>query len=269
MLKYDFMLRAFLAGAMLAIIIPMIGVVMINRRTSMIGDALSHSSLSGVAIGLILGVNPLWTSLIICILASFAIEIIRRRFDQYGDMATAIVMSAGIGLAAVLSDFTPGGTSFESFMFGSITTVGKDDLILIGIIFVVVLVVSLYFYNALLYNSINPMMSRLSGVRTDLVDSFFTLITAITVAISAKTVGALMITSLMVIPVATSLLVSKSYKSSYILSIILSLLFMISGISLSFYKGVKPGGAIVLIAIGFLIIVSLLSLIRKKIMVKK
>ena len=85
------------------------------------------------------------------IIASFAIEIIRRRFDQYGDMATAIVMSTGIGLAAVLSDFTPGGTSFESFMFGSITTVSVDDLILVGVIFVLVVVVSLYFYNALLF----------------------------------------------------------------------------------------------------------------------
>lgn len=269
MLSYDFMQRALLVGLMLSIIIPMIGIVMINRKTSMIGDALSHSSLSGIAIGLIFGINPLWTSLIICIIASFAIEIIRRRFDQYGDMATAIVMSTGIGLAAVLSDFTPGGTSFESFMFGSITTVSVDDLILVGVIFVLVVVVSLYFYNALLYNSINPMMSRLSGVRTDLVDSIFTLMTAITVAISAKTVGALMITSLMVIPVATSLLVTKSYKSSYILAIILSILFMISGITASFYLGVKLGGSIVLVAIIVLIIVSLFTMIKRKMLVRK
>ncbi|EEI82806.1 metal ABC transporter permease [Anaerococcus tetradius] len=269
MLEYDFMRRALLAGGMLAIIIPMIGVVMINRKTSMIGDALSHSSLSGVALGLIFGINPLWSSLLICVLASFAIEVIRRRFKQYGDMATAIVMSAGIGLAAVLSDFTTGGKSFESFMFGSITTVSKEDLRLIGIIFVLVLVLSLYFYNALLYNSINPMMSRLSGVKTDLVDSFFTLITAITVAISAKTVGALMISSLMVIPVASALLIAKSYKASYLIAIILSLIFMLSGISISFYQGIKPGGAIVLIAIGFLLVISLFSLIKKKILVKK
>lgn len=269
MLSYDFMQRALLVGLMLSIIIPMIGIVMINRKTSMIGDALSHSSLSGIAIGLIFGINPLWTSLIICIIASFAIEIIRRRFDQYGDMATAIVMSTGIGLAAVLSDFTPGGTSFESFMFGSITTVSVDDLILVGVIFVLVVAVSLYFYNALLYNSINPMMSRLSGVKTNLVDSIFTLMTAITVAISAKTVGALMITSLMVIPVATSLLVTKSYKSSYILAIILSILFMISGITASFYLGVKPGGSIVLVAIIVLIIVSLFTMIKRKMLVRK
>lgn len=269
MLNYDFMQRALLAGLMLSIIIPMIGIVMINRKTSMIGDALSHSSLSGIALGLIFGMNPLWSSLIVCVIASFAIEIIRRRFDQYGDMATAIVMSGGIGLAAVLSDFTPGGTSFESFMFGSITTVSKDDLILVGIIFILVVLISLYFYQALLYNSINPMMSRLSGVKTDLIDSIFTGMTAITVAISAKTVGALMISSLMVIPVATSLLITKSYKASYILSIGLSVLFMLAGITASFYLGVKPGGSIVLIAIIVLILVSIFTMIRSKLLTKK
>ncbi|MDO5047210.1 MAG: metal ABC transporter permease [Anaerococcus sp.] len=265
MLAYDFMQRALLAGLMLAIIIPMIGIVMINRKTSMIGDALSHSSLAGIALGLILGLNPLWMSLIISVIAAFAIDIIRKNFDQYGDMATAIVMSTGIGLAAVLSDFTPGGASFESFLFGSITTISRVDLISIFIIFIFVLIISYYFYYALLYNSINPLMSRLSGVKTDLVDGLFTLITAVTIAISAKTVGALMISSLMVIPVASALLLGKSYKSSYIISLILSVIFMVSGISLSYYFGLKPGGAIVLIAISFMILISLVTFIYKKI----
>ena len=113
MLEFSFMRRAFAIGIMLAIIIPMIGIIMINRKTSMIGDALSHSSLAGIGLGLIFGINPMWTSIIICIIASFAIEILRKKFPKYGDMATAIVMSTGIAIASILSDFTPGGTSFE------------------------------------------------------------------------------------------------------------------------------------------------------------
>lgn len=264
MLSYDFMRRALLAGLMISLIIPMIGMVMINRKTSMIGDALSHSSLSGIALGLIMGINPLLISLIICILSAFAIETIRKKFDQYGDMATAIVMSTGIGLAAVLSDFTPGGASFESFLFGSITTVSKEELLIIGVMFILVSFVSIYYYHGLLYNSINPLMARLSGVKIHVVDGLFTLITAITVAISVKTVGALMITSLMVIPVASALMVARSYRSTYILSLVLSLIFMLGGISISFYKGLKPGGTIVLIGITFLIIFSIIGLIRRK-----
>lgn len=265
MLSYDFMRRALAVGIMLAVIIPMIGLVMINRKTSMIGDALSHSSLAGIAMGLIFSINPMWTSLIFCILGAFAIDIIRKRFKEFGDMATAIIMSFGIGLAAILSDFAKGGKSFESYLFGSITTVSSDDLILVGIIFILVVLMSLYFYNALLFISINPIMARLAGVKVKTVNSVFTFLTAVTIAISAKIVGALMITSLMVIPVATALLTSKSYKKTYLLSLVYSVIFMLVGITISFYYGLKPGGAIVMIAIGTLVIVAICKMIEDKI----
>lgn len=265
MLSYDFMRRALVVGVMLAIIIPMIGLVMINRKTSMIGDALSHSSLAGIAMGLIFSINPMWTSLIFCVLGAFAIDIIRKKFKDFGDMATAIIMSFGIGLAAILSDFAKGGKSFESYLFGSITTVSSDDLILVGIIFALVVLISLYFYNALLFISINPIMARLAGVKVRMVNSVFTFLTAITIAISAKIVGALMITSLMVIPVATVLLISDSYKKTYILSLIFSVIFMVLGITLSFYYGLKPGGAIVMIAIATLLIVAIIKIITTKV----
>lgn len=264
MLSYDFMRRALVVGVMLAIIIPMIGLVMINRKTSMIGDALSHSSLAGIAMGLIFSINPMWTSLVFCVLGAFAIDIIRKRFKDFGDMATAIIMSFGIGLAAILSDFAKGGKSFESYLFGSITTVSSDDLILVGIIFALVVLMSLYFYNALLFISINPIMARLAGVKVRMVNSVFTFLTAITIAISAKIVGSLMITSLMVIPVATSLLISDSYKKTYLLSLIFSVIFMVLGITLSFYYGLKPGGAIVMVAIATLALVAIIRIMKNK-----
>lgn len=264
MLEFSFMRRALAVGIMLAIIIPMIGIIMINRKTSMIGDALSHSSLAGIGLGLIFSINPMWTSIIVCIIASFAIETLRKRFPKYGDMATAIVMSTGIAIASILSDFTPGGTSFESFMFGSITTVSIDDLYIVSLIFIVVLITSIYFYYGLLYTSINPVLARLAGVNTKLINNLFTFITAITVAISAKTVGALMITSLMTIPVASAMVFTKSYKSTFRLSILYSVVFMVLGITGSYYLGLKPGGAIVLIAVGFFILTSLISFIRHK-----
>ena len=92
MFQFDFMRRALLAGLMLSIMIPLIGVVMVNRKTSMIGDALSHTSLMGVAIGLIAGFNPAFGAIVIAVISAFAIEIIRKRFPQYGDMATAVIM---------------------------------------------------------------------------------------------------------------------------------------------------------------------------------
>lgn len=264
MLEFAFMRRALLIGIMLAIIIPMIGIIMINRKTSMIGDALSHSSLAGIALGLIFAINPLWTSLLVCVLASFAIEILRKKFPKYGDMATAIVMSTGIAIASILSDFTPGGTSFESFMFGSITTVSQEDLYIVIGIFLIVIISSIYLYYDLLYTSINPVLARLAGVNTKVIDSLFTFITAITVAISAKTVGALMITSLMTIPVASAMIIGKSYKKTFTISIVFSVIFMLTGIIVSYYAGLKPGGAIVLIAVGFFIILTLINYIKNR-----
>lgn len=259
MLEFAFMRRSLIIGIMLAIIIPMIGIIMINRKTSMIGDALSHSSLAGIGLGLIFGINPLWTSLIICIIASFAIESLRKKFPKYGDMATAIVMSTGIAIASILSDFTPGGTSFESFMFGSITTVSSEDVYIVLFVFLIVAISSLYLYYGLLYTSINPVLARLAGVNTRAINIFFTLLTAVTVAISAKTVGALMVTSLMTIPVAGAMVFAKSYKKMYITSIILSVIFMVSGISVSYYLGIKPGGAIVIIAVISFLLISLVN----------
>ena len=264
MLSYEFMQRALLVGLMLAIIIPMIGIVMVNRRTSMIGDALSHTALSGVALGLIIGINPVFTSIIICIVASFAIEIIRKKFKNFGDMATAIIMSLGIGLAAIMSDFTPGGTSFESFLFGSITSVTSEDVIIVSVIFILVLFFSLYLYYPLLYNSISSLMANLAGINSKLISSIFTFLTAITVAISTKTVGALMISSLMVLPVASGLLISKSYKETFIKSIIIAIIYMMAGISASFYLGIKPGGAIVVIAVFGMIISLIIQKILKR-----
>lgn len=263
MLEFAFMRRSFAIGIMLAIIIPMIGIIMINRKTSMIGDALSHSSLAGIGLGLIFGINPLWTSLLICIISSFAIEILRKKFPKYGDMATAIVMSTGIAIASILSDFTPGGTSFESFMFGSITTVSQEDVYIVLFVFLIVAISSLYLYYGLLYTSINPVLARLAGVNTRAINIFFTLLTAVTVAISAKTVGALMITSLMTIPVASAMVYTKSYKKMYINSIILSVIFMILGISVSYHFGIKPGGAIVIIAVVSFLIISLINYLKK------
>lgn len=259
MLEFAFMRRSLAIGIMLAIIIPMIGIIMINRKTSMIGDALSHSSLAGIGLGLIFGINPLWTSLIICIIASFAIESLRKKFPKYGDMATAIVMSTGIAIASILSDFTPGGTSFESFMFGSITTVSSEDVYIVLFVFFIVAISSLYLYYGLLYTSINPVLARLAGVNTSAINIFFTLLTAVTVAISAKTVGALMVTSLMTIPVAGAMVFAKSYKKMYITSIILSVIFMVSGICASYYLGIKPGGSIVIIAVISFLLISLVN----------
>lgn len=263
MLEFDFMRRSLMVGAMLAIMIPLIGVVMVNRRTSMVGDALSHTSLAGVGIGLILGFDPVLGAIAVCIFAAFSIEKIRKRFPQYGDMATAIIMSTGLGIAAILSDFAPGGNSFEAYLFGSISSVTPQDVINVFVIFVLVVLASIIFYGGLLDLAIDTNLARLSGVKIRLVNGIFTALSAITIAMAAKIVGALLVASLIVLPVATSLIVSRSYKQTYLLTVVLGLIYMLLGITISFYQDVKPGGAIVICAIVGMFITGVYSKIRK------
>ena len=263
MLSFAFMRKALLVGFMLSIMIPLIGIVMVNRKTSMIGDALSHTSLTGVGLGLILGFDPIIGSMIVCVMAAFLIETIRKRFPQYGDMATAIIMSTGLGIAAILSDFAPGGNSFESYLFGSISSVTTVDVINVSIVFVLVLIASITRYSALLSISIDPNTARLSGVNTKRINTVFTFLSAVTIALAVKMVGALMVTSLVVLPVATSLIVARSYKSTFFTTMILGVIYMMVGIILSWKFDIKPGGAIIINAVLGMLIFSIYGKFRK------
>lgn len=263
MLQFEYMQRALLAGFLLSVIIPMIGVVMVSRKTSMIGDALSHVSLAGVGLGLILAIEPLAGAIGICIFAGLLIELFRKRFPQYGDMATAVIMSIGLGLASILSDLAPGGNSFESYLFGSISSVTPADLKLIIIVSILVVFASLALYASLMDLSIDTEMARISGVKVRFTNIVFTIFSAITVAIACKIIGALLVSSLLVLPVATSLLLTRSYAQTYRLSILLGVIYTLSGITLSFYFDLRPGGTIVLCAVAGMLILALISKVRK------
>ena len=144
-LQYGFMQRAFLVGILLAVITPCIGITIVLKRMSMIGDALSHSSLAGVVLGLILGVNPVAGAVVMCIVAALGIEAIRKKIPRYSEVAISIVMSAGIGLAGVLSGFVENGASLNSFLFGSIVSISEGELALVVVISVLVLAAVLFF----------------------------------------------------------------------------------------------------------------------------
>lgn len=247
---------AFLVGILLAIAIPLVGTHVVFKRLSMTGDALSHTSLAGVAIGLLFGYNPLVMAMIVSVVAALIIELIRKKFYKYSEMAISIVLSAGVGLAGVLASFTP-MANFSTYLFGSIVAISNTEMWLTVAIFLVVVTAYILFYKELMFVSYNEDSARVQGVPVTLVNVLFTVITALTVAVASRTIGALIVSSLMVVPVAASLQLSKSYKSTVFISIIIALISVVVGLTLSFYYGLKPGGTIVLISI-FLLAVSLL-----------
>lgn len=257
LLQYTFMQRAFITGILLAVITPFIGITIVLKRMSMIGDALSHASLAGVALGLILGLNPVAGAGIVCVLAALGIEIIRKRIPRYCEMAIAIILSAGIGLAGVLSGYVKSSANFNSFLFGSIVSISQSELVLITLISFLVFFVLLFFYRDYLYIAFDENAARISGVPVRKLNLLFTLLTALTVSVASRTVGTLIISSMLVVPVACGMQLARSYRYTLVFAILIAVATTIAGLSLSYYIGVKPGGAIVLLEVLCFLLASL------------
>ncbi|MGN0497383.1 MAG: metal ABC transporter permease [Lachnospiraceae bacterium] len=253
MFQYAFMQRAFIVGILLAVIIPLIGVVIVLKRLSMIGDALSHTSLAGVALGLILGINPIIGAVVSCVVAAFSIEAIRRKLPKYAEISISIIMSVGIGLASVLSGFIDDAASFNSFLFGSIVAITNTEVIMVVIVTVIVMITFLLLYKELMFITFDEAGAILAGLPVKKINFVITILTAITVSVAARSVGALIVSSLMVIPVACAMQIANSYKKTVIYSVIFAIVFTIVGLVLSYYFNLKPGGTIVLTGVVVLI----------------
>ena len=253
--NYGFMQRAFVVGILLAAVIPCIGIVIVFKRLSMIGDALSHTSLAGVAAGLILGINPVAAAAFACIAASLGIELIRRKLPRYSEMSIAIIMSAGVGLAGVLSGFVKNAANFNSFLFGSIVAISDMELRLVVAVSAAVLLMFLLLYKELFYVSLDEQSARLAGVPVRTVNFLFTFLIAVTVSVAARTVGALIVSSMMVVPVACAMQFGKNYRQTVLWAVVLDVIFMVTGLFAAYYPGLKPGGTIVLVGVLFLLLV--------------
>ncbi|EFY09688.1 metal ABC transporter permease [Erysipelothrix rhusiopathiae] len=264
MFKYEFMRTAFLVGGLLAVIIPLIGVVVVFKRMSMIGDALSHVSLSGITIGLILGFNPIVGAIALSLVAALSIEFIQKKFGKYQELAIAIIMSFGIGLSGVLLGFVKNPANFNSFLFGSIVAIGDSDNLLAILLSLVVIGVSIRYYREFFYLAFDEKSAFLSGIDTNRISLIFTILTAITVSIASRIVGALIVSSLMVIPTACAIQVSKSYRSTMLYAIVFSLTFVWLGLALSYTLNLAPGGTIVLLGVGVLVLLIIIKAVLKR-----
>lgn len=254
MLSYAFMQRAFVVAILLGVITPLVGVLVVFKRWSAVGDALSHSALAGVAIGLFLSMNPVWSATIFSVLCALALEGLRRLFPRYAELAISVITSLGVGLAAVFSGLSGGSRGFSDFLFGSIVAIADSEMLGIALLAALVLAFSLLLYRALFYIAFDEQGALLAGAPTGAINFLFTVLTAVTVSISARTVGSLVISSLLTLPVACAMQLSRSYRQNMILSVVFSLAFMIAGLTVAYYGGTKPGGSIVLLGVGTLLI---------------
>lgn len=257
--EYDFMQKAFVAGALIAIILPCIGQLVLIKRLSMIGDTLSHSSLAGLSIGLAFGISPILSAMIFCIFAAFSIEIIRNKLKNYQEVSTVIILAASIGIAGIMADLSASANAICSYLFGSIVTISQEEFYLLIGLSLCFLIIYFHFYNDFYLLLFDPNSSQILGLRVKLLNFTISFLTAIAVAISAKTIGSLIVSSLLVIPSIMAIQICKSYKNSLIFSIIFSLVFVFAGLMLSYIFNLRPGSVVVLIAVFSLILVLLIK----------
>ncbi len=248
--QYSFIIRGFQAGIIIALIAPFIGIFLVLRRYSLIADTLAHISLAGVAIGLLLNINPIITAITSSVVSSVAIERLRISKKVYGESALALFLSGSLALAIVLISAAHGfSIDLFNYLFGSIVTVKESDVYIIGIMGAIVIALLVLFYKEFLYITFDEEAAKVSGIPTRFLNILLITLAALTVSLAIPIVGILLISALIVIPVITALQFRKSFKETIIIAEIISLFSVIMGIFLSYYLNLSTGGTIVLITI--------------------
>ncbi|HQK63960.1 MAG TPA: metal ABC transporter permease [Candidatus Staskawiczbacteria bacterium] len=246
--QYSFVVRAFEAGIIVAAIAPLIGIFLVLKRYSLIADTFSHVSLAGIAVGLLLGVNPILAALAFTILASLGVEKLRTSKKIYGESALAIFLSGALAVAVVVISIAHGfNTNLYNYLFGSIVTVTMFDVYIIAALSILVVAVVIKFYKEIIYISFDEDSAKVSGIPVKLINGVLILLAAITVSLAIPIVGVLLISALIVIPVVAALQLKKSFLKTLICAEFISILSVISGIFVSFYLNLSTGGTIVLI----------------------
>lgn len=250
--QYSFLVRAFEAGIVIALIAPLIGIFLVLRRYSLIADTLAHVSLAGVALGLLLNINPLLTAFGVSTVASVLIERLRLSKRVYSDAALSVFLSGSLAVALILLSIAHGfSVNLFNYLFGSIVTVSQTDLYIISGIGCVVIAGVYIAYKELLYVSFDEEAAQVAGIPTRLINVLLIMLAGLTVSISIPIVGALLIAALIVIPVLTALQFKLSFKKTIFVAEILSIFSVVVGIFASFYLNLSAGGTIVLLLVAF------------------
>lgn len=266
--EYPFLRYAVLAGLIMGFVTPLIGSFVIIRRLSFIADTLSHFSLAGLSIGLflinVLGYtfigSPLYLAIISAVIGAFIIEVLRGYYQNYKEISMPIVMSLGTALSALFISLSGGwSSSIYNFLFGSLLTVGQDYVGIISIVSVLVVLLVVIFYKKLVLVSFDESYAKLVGVKIRSFQFASTLVLALVVSLSIVTVGVLLVSSLMIIPVAAAMKIGKSFRNTITVSIIFSELSVIGGVWLSYELDYPTGATIVLINIFILFLVGVIK----------
>ena len=255
MLDYPFMQRALIAGLIIAVLASLSGSFIVLRRYSLLSETLAHVSLVGVAIGLLFGIAPLWMAVAASLVASWLIEYLRSVHGLYSDSVLAIFLSGSLALAIVIVSMAGSfNASLFSYLFGSILSVSNEDLWVMGAFGTVGMGLLLAFFKELYFIAFDEEVARASGIRVALLNFMLVSVIAVIIAISIRVVGTLLIGALMVIPPVAAIRFGMGFYPTTLLSVLIALISVVAGLSLSYLLSLPSGAAIVLCLLIFFII---------------
>ena len=260
-LSYEFMRRAFLAAIFIAGIAPMLGVFLVIRRQSLMADTLSHVSLAGVALGFFLNLNPSLTTLLIVVIAAIILEYLRTLYRSYSEISIAILMSGGLALALVLMNLSGGNsaTSIQSYLFGSIVTITQEQVWILGFLFLVVFALFFLFKRPMYILTFDEDTAHVDGLPVRVMSMLFNVLTGVAIAMMIPIAGALLISAIMVLPAAISMRLGKSFNAVILISVVIGMIGMMSGLTSSFYLDTPPGATITLVFIALFLVINLIK----------
>jgi zinc transport system permease protein len=260
-LQYGFMQRALLAALLVGLAAPAVGTYLVQRRMALMGDGIGHVALTGVALGFLVGTAPVGTAVIVAVLGAVAIEYVRSRGKASGDVALALLFYGGIATGVLLISLSTSGTSATliTYLFGSLTSTSGGDLVVIAVLASVVLTVTLGLRRQLFAVCQDEEHARVAGLPVARLNMLLAVMAAVTVAIAMRVVGSLLISALMVVPVATVQQLTRGFAATLYSALGLGVVVSLAGVVGSYYLDTPSGPSIVVLAILLFVVVAVLG----------
>lgn len=265
-LSYDFIQRALLAMVAISLFAPILGIFLILRRQSLMSDTLSHVSLAGVALGVVIGINPTWTTMLVVAIAAVVLEYLRVVYKHYMEISTAILMSMGLAVSLMIMSQSSGASnvSLDQYLFGSIITISKEQVIALFVIAVTILLLTLFFIRPMYILTFDEDTAFVDGLPVRLMSVLFNVVTGIAIALTIPAAGALLVSTIMVLPASIAMRLGKNFISVIVIGILIGFVGMISGVFMSYNWGTPASATITIIFISIFLLVNIGSLIKQK-----
>ena len=258
-----FMQLALIAGLAVGASAPLIGTFLVQKRLSLLGDGIGHVAVAGVGAGLLFGTSPVWTALVVAVVAALALEWLRSRGRTSGDLALALFFYGGIAAGVVLAGRSATNTNLQPYLFGSILTVTENDVYTVLALGALIIAAIALTRRGLLAVVLDEEAASVAGIPVGVLNALLAALTAVTVAAAMRVTGVLLVAALMVLPVATSRVVARSFRTTTLGAGAVGMVAVLLGLAAARQWALAAGGAIVLVAVALFAITSIAAPLRR------